>query len=911
MSRFPFSEGSIWRKWDLHLHGPDDVLNNGFIGISQDDKWDKYIERIAQLDLEAIGFTNYFCIEGYERILTAKAGGKLPKIRSILANIELRLDAQNKDGEPINVHLIFSETVTPQRIKSFLERLPLVNRSAGGQTLYCTLDTVKTVGFDQVAISFDGLKEALNGFRQNEDYFTAASCNGYGSIRPAQGRTAVLTNELDRWSSFLFGKTENRQFYLKTARYDGCIPKAVVCGSDAHTLEQIGGNFVWIKADPTFNGLRQILFEPEDRVVMGGERPDGRPSYTVIKSVRFADNTGKNLFAGDAIPINSKLTTIIGGKSTGKSLILFYAAKTIDRKEVEKRLELSAREEYSLESSSDFDFEVEWGDGFKQTIQQKKASGSVDGRQIVYIPQAFLNRLSETDKGSQDTLNEFVLSVLLQDREAQAAYDRHLQSVRQAESEISMLADQILGFRQQEESFKNQLKEVGDADAVRRHIAEVVSEIEKIRAQSGLTQDQASKLQTLSVEEAELRKSQRNIESDKKVLDQQRQRSASLIKQIQSGVESSSSLLNTAEVKVAFAEYQTKLQQFLDDVKAIDIKVNSIFENGDSNLKTRLDDVEIQLKPLNERLSLSDEIGKKDKLKKQEEEKLTKIDLLEKQLDSCRAQLRQSLSDLKSKAKAILGSYRTIQVEFKKYESKLVDIVLNIQVHLSDVEFVDAVDECLGKAVVKKEFGATSEIGVYSLAADQHLDLIDKLADGICVGEMKPLKRKSIADCLQAITKNRYSLDFKITYKNDPLSKMSPGKKGLTLLRLLIDLSERQWPILLDQPEDDLDNRSVYADLVSFIRKKKNERQIIIVTHNPNLVVGADAEQIVVANQAGQEVNRENKSHRFEYVAGSIEHCFLSPDATGILNTMGIREHVCEILEGGAEAFKKREAKYQ
>jgi hypothetical protein len=911
MKRFPFPEGSIWRKWDLHLHGPDNVINNDFPGANQDEKWEKYIERLAQLDVEAIGFTNYFCIEGLERILAAKYAGKIPNIRTILANIELLLDAQNKDREPINVHLIFNDAVSPQKIRSFLERLPLVNRNNNGQVLYCTLETVKQVGFDQVVVNIERLREALDGFRRNEDYFAVASCNGYGSMRPAQGRTDVLTNELDRWSSFIFGKVENRKFYLKTDRYEGCTPKAVVCGSDAHNLEQMGSNPLWVKADPTFHGLRQIIFEPEDRIAIGAEKPDVRPSYTTIKNVRFADNTGGNLFAGDVIPINSKLTTIIGGKSTGKSLLLFYAAKTIDRMEVDKRLELTSRKEYSLEDNRDFDFEVEWGDGFKQTLQQRKAPGAVESRQIVYIPQAFLNRLSEADKGSQDTLNEFVLSVLLQDSEAQKAYDHHRNSVRQAESDIAGLSDQILGFRQQEDSFKAQLKEMGDADAIRRHISEIVGEIEKIRAQSGLTIDETTRLQSLSTEEAELRRSLRNLENDKKVLEQHRQKNLSLIKQVQSGVESSDGLLNTAEVKTAFAEHQVKLRQFLDIIESSDRNLSSVIENRDQSLKARLADVEGYLKPLNDRLSLGDEIGKKDKLKKVEEEKLTKIDLLEKQLESCRSQLRQSISDLKSRTKSILGSYRKIQVEFKKYESKLVDIVLNIQVHINELEFTESVDECLGKAVVKKELGVSGDGSGYVFSADNHSDLLDKIIDGVSSGEMKPLKRKSIAECLQAITKNRYSLDFKITYKNDPLSKMSPGKKGLTLLRLLIDLSERQWPILLDQPEDDLDNRSVYADLVSFIRKKKNERQIVIVTHNPNLVVGADAEQIIVANQAGQEVNRENKSHRFEYVSGSIEHCFVASDAEGILNTMGIREHVCEILEGGAEAFKKREAKYQ
>ncbi|HOZ62575.1 MAG TPA: hypothetical protein PK914_10685, partial [Smithellaceae bacterium] len=167
-------------------------------------------------------------------------------------------------------------------------------------------------------------------------------------------------------------------------------------------------------------------------------------------------------------------------------------------------------------------------------------------------------------------------------------------------------------------------------------------------------------------------------------------------------------------------------------------------------------------------------------------------------------------------------------------------------------------------------------------------------------------------DAVTKLLENYFYLDFKIFYKNDSLDKMSPGKKGLVLLQLLINLSDGEWPILLDQPEDDLDNRSVYDDLVAFLKNKKLQRQIIIVTHNPNLVVGADAEETVVSNQSGQEVGRDNKKFRFEYISGALENTFeLDPtQESAILYRKGIRQHVCEILEGGQEAFQKREQKY-
>ena len=155
---------------------------------------------------------------------------------------------------------------------------------------------------------------------------------------------------------------------------------------------------------------------------------------------------------------------------------------------------------------------------------------------------------------------------------------------------------------------------------------------------------------------------------------------------------------------------------------------------------------------------------------------------------------------------------------------------------------------------------------------------------------------------------------YDVSMGDDSIDVMSPGKKALVLLKLLIELAESKYPILIDQPEDDLDNRSIYDELIEFIKIRKKERQIIIVTHNANIVVGADAEEVIIANQDGQ--NAKNKEKRFEYRSGSIENdtAVLLSDGTtedGILNKIGIQQHICSILEGGERAFELRKQKYQ
>lgn len=162
---------------------------------------------------------------------------------------------------------------------------------------------------------------------------------------------------------------------------------------------------------------------------------------------------------------------------------------------------------------------------------------------------------------------------------------------------------------------------------------------------------------------------------------------------------------------------------------------------------------------------------------------------------------------------------------------------------------------------------------------------------------------------LKLMSTNYFQISYNILYE-DTFNQMSEGKKAFVVLMLLLDFSDKDCPILIDQPEDDLDNRAIYKELVKYLKKKKKERQIIVVTHNPNIVVGADSEQVIVANQNGIDTKNKNGT-KFQYASGSLENTKETDEKIEIiLERQGIKEHVCEILEGGNEAFKQREMKY-
>jgi predicted ATP-dependent endonuclease of OLD family len=159
------------------------------------------------------------------------------------------------------------------------------------------------------------------------------------------------------------------------------------------------------------------------------------------------------------------------------------------------------------------------------------------------------------------------------------------------------------------------------------------------------------------------------------------------------------------------------------------------------------------------------------------------------------------------------------------------------------------------------------------------------------------------------MTTKFFDISYDFVY-DDTFNNMSVGKKAFVILLLPLDFSNKDCPILIDQPEDDLDNRAIYRDLVTYLVRKKKERQIILVTHNPNIVVGADSELIIVANQNGNDSPNKN-GNKFQYVSGSLENSKeYNKNITITLESQGIKEHVCEILEGGNEAFKQRERKY-
>ena len=291
------------------------------------------------------------------------------KDKVFFPNIELRLDINtSRNSQEVNIHLIFDNNCETNLIKKFLSYLETTSTKGGDVFYSCEPKDLQELGYDKASVSLKSIRSALRKtFGTNKPYLKVGTYRGHGGfiygVPEKQGesqRKKVLSDEVDKFCDFVFGTEKDKKWFSKLDRYENkdikSPAKPVIATSDCHNLadckNRLGkkDKMTWIKADKTFEGLRQILFEPEDRINFEYSNPEIKKPYFMIDKVRFIDNSGSSNFMSEFIEINQNLTTIIGGKSTGKSLLLYYISKTIDSQEVNLRFS-----NHSLPMKYDFD----------------------------------------------------------------------------------------------------------------------------------------------------------------------------------------------------------------------------------------------------------------------------------------------------------------------------------------------------------------------------------------------------------------------------------------------------------------------------------------------------------------------------------------------------------------------------
>lgn len=133
-------------------------------------------------------------------------------------------------------------------------------------------------------------------------------------------------------------------------------------------------------------------------------------------------------------------------------------------------------------------------------------------------------------------------------------------------------------------------------------------------------------------------------------------------------------------------------------------------------------------------------------------------------------------------------------------------------------------------------------------------------------------------------------VEFNLNYSGRDLKELSPGERGIVLLIFYLALNKGEKPLIIDQPEDNLDNESVYLKLVPCIQEAKKRHQVIIVTHNPNIAIACDAEQVIYCHI-------DKTKNEITYDSGSIENPV-------------IKQKIIDVLEGTKPTFELRSKKY-
>ena len=178
----------------------------------------------------------------------------------------------------------------------------------------------------------------------------------------------------------------------------------------------------------------------------------------------------------------------------------------------------------------------------------------------------------------------------------------------------------------------------------------------------------------------------------------------------------------------------------------------------------------------------------------------------------------------------------------------------------------------------------------FKFSEKEFKEILEQLLTGILADSLLLKARKDEEAVLLELFKNRFKINYlkSITKDGVYFNDMSDGEQMIALLEFIFKFDDYNYPILLDQPEDDLDVRAISKYIVDFLRKQKIKRQIFIVSHNANLVVCGDSEEVVVA--------KKKKKIHFEYDTGAIEND-------------KIKKEIIDILEGGEEAIRKRKNK--
>ncbi|MFP6199416.1 TrlF family AAA-like ATPase [Helicobacter pylori] len=848
------SKGLSWHKWDLHAHTPYTHLNKAYQCSEEE-----FIQKLCDSQIDCIGLTNYFKFNEKEFELKEKIEKRGIKV---FYNLEVRLDYQNKEDQCLDFHIIFSDKVTQQEIDNFLR-----NADANVDGTKKRLADLEKNDFNKAVVNFDQLLECLEEESLNlrDKYLLGFLSRGHGSSRSSSNYEKIVKKV-----HFLIHSSNKQENLKKDREYWLKYNKPLIQSSDAHEEKQIGNKYIWIKAEKTFEGLKQIIYEPETRVSIGEEKPQD-PLYKIDcvglnfdEEVKITNEKGDTPFCyagfNETLFFSPNFTCVIGGRGSGKSTLLQLIASAIKNKSFVKGLRLE-----TIQKSLKIQSSIDIADNIEYLAQNEVEEFATN---VSKFTEAIFNRIDSKSGGKLKELEKQI-------KESIEKFDEQIRYWQ----EKTKLEEQL----KESENKRKKYQSIIDAFTDKNYLDKKDKLQAKHQALIDLEQSKEGFLtfikelkRVVNFESKENMEEKNNYD---KVYNQLKQDICKKIEEIDTNRENGCFNSEDEKIRTLGAEHEALSQEIGEFLKEKGVSDESIGDIRNTNyhlanIKMDINGLEHEIKEIANKIegfSYGDIDKNIEEFKDQINEKLSKIN-----------SAFEEISKNHKEVKPITIEYRLNEDIFEEvFEDfdKLVDKGFNTQRHQSKI----------------KEY--LKEIELKNVTGMQHAEFIEKLDSRI--ENKKAAFYETLKDIFDReihfqiyrllILKHLRNVEkykiFKVRYDKRALNETSFGQKCTAVLVVLLSLGNN--PIIIDEPEAHLDSALIANYLVALIKKQKQKRQIIFATHNANFVLNADAELII------QLKNENNK-----IVAQSF-----------MIESDAYKEDLLK-LEGGEKAFKDRERKY-
>lgn len=892
MSTYWDWSGSRWWRVDFHTHSP---ASHDFGSQSERDtqEWECWIKAVRDAEIQAVAITDHNTAEGISKL--QQAADSVEDAPVIFPGVEITAS----DG--VHLLLLMDPDCKQQHIDALLSRVKIPVDKRGAETARSTLSVEEILGEC-------GGDTLIIGAHVNTDAGLLQEHDG-------QQRIAVLRHQ-NLAAVEVYPNKEIDESWLDGSRSEVKRRLPQVRASDGHDFNELGRRFTWVKMTrPNLEGLRLALLDGAPSSLKTELDDPNVHADLAIESI----TVDKGKFIGRSEPItvefNPWLNAIIGGRGTGKSTLIDFCRKTLRREAELDRSDSS--EEGSLRSLFERRMRV--------SPSRREEGLLTDGTrvEVVYRKNSECFVLSWDQKGS-------VRPIARLDGDEQIPEEG---DIRERFPVRIYSQKQLFALAQDPNALLAVIddSEIVGGTGLKRQITQRETRYLSLCAEARAAYKQADGLPTLRASHAEVRRKLDILEGggQAQALNEYRKRRQqnetwrAILEAASQAVESvgdSAAELSVADLNIgadaeddpaqaslmrmhktlrqAVAHLESRVRESVEQTRR---EIDKIDKGADADqwraaVKTSENEFQrVSSQLAEEGISAPNEYGD---LLEQAAELKREIESLEKE--------QKRAEELESKAAKTLDEYRRLRCELS-YKRR------NFAREMSGERIRVEIDEYANRKNLAEEL---SEILGIEHFADDRRELARRIQpkqgqsweweklDGVVTAMRQLLsgdrgfltmKDARFGTALKRVPPERIDRlglylpedAVKVSFKERGnwrhLTQGSPGQQTAALLSFVLGYGSE--PIILDQPEDDLDNTLIYELLVRRLRETKTKRQVIVVTHNPNIVVHGDAE-LVLSLEA-----RDGQSH----IA-----------CAGGLQERRVREEICRVMEGGREAFKRR-----